>query len=102
MEMRQMAQQELAIKKRSKGRRRKFMEAIGRWSKLRRNPVADIRSSPQKMPRHNRLRHLVNSESQMQIKLDAVHVACVPNNDEKEENIPSTSEGHRCASEHPS
>lgn len=35
--MRQMAQQELAIKKRSEGRRRKFMEAISGWSKLRRS-----------------------------------------------------------------
>lgn len=41
--MRQMAQQELTIKKRREGRRRKFMEAISRWSKLRRDPVADIR-----------------------------------------------------------
>lgn len=95
-----MAQQEPTIKKRSEGRRRKFMEAISRWSKLSRNPVADIRSSPQKMPWHNRLRHLVNSESQKQIKLDETHVACVPNNNnEKEQNIPSTSKGHRCASE---
>lgn len=43
---------------------------------------------------HNRLRHLVNSENQKQIKLDDMHVARDPNNNEMEENIPSTSNAH--------
>lgn len=55
-----------------------------------RDPVANTKS-PQKMLWHNRLRRPVNSGNQ---KLDDMHVACVPNSNEKEENTPNTSNMH--------
>lgn len=42
----------------------------------------------------HKLRHLVNNESQKQIKLDDMHVAHDPNNDKKEEDTPSTGNTH--------
>lgn len=41
----QMAEQELTIKKRSEGKRRKLMEATRRQRESMRDPVADIRTT---------------------------------------------------------
>lgn len=53
-----------------------------------------ISESSQNTLRHNRLRYLVNTENQQQIKLDDMHVTCDPNHNGKEVNVSSTSNRH--------